>query len=163
MWGQNLVFQWWFNSLVFWWLILQLITYYSPLCSSNNGHGVHHVCTVHPLRNLQNEHGVRWSCVPELQCLVPASSHQTAVIWCLNPVTSFDRFVMLITRQRKRINKVVSLSHTEYFVYRLWLWLWLGGSLADWLRWFPSFALRIPTAHDFCVISARKWARAHKT
>ena len=28
------------------------------------------------------------------------------------------------------------------------------------LRWFPSFALRIPTAHDFCVISARKWARA---
>ena len=21
------------------------------------------------------------------------------------------------------------------------------------LRWFPSFALRIPTAHDFCVIS----------
>ena len=23
------------------------------------------------------------------------------------------------------------------------------------LRWFPSFALRIPTAHDFCVISAR--------
>ena len=34
------------------------------------------------------------------------------------------------------------------------------------LRWFPSFALRIPTAHDFCVISARTWARArtkHKT
>ena len=29
------------------------------------------------------------------------------------------------------------------------------------LRWFPSFALRIPTAHDFCVISARKWARKH--
>ena len=28
------------------------------------------------------------------------------------------------------------------------------------LRWFPSFALRIPTAHDFCVISARKWAHA---
>ena len=28
------------------------------------------------------------------------------------------------------------------------------------LRRFPSFALRIPTAHDFCVISARKWARA---
>ena len=27
-------------------------------------------------------------------------------------------------------------------------------------RWFPSFALRIPTAHDFCVISACKWARA---
>ena len=23
------------------------------------------------------------------------------------------------------------------------------------LRWFPSFALRIPTAHDFCVISTR--------
>ena len=23
-----------------------------------------------------------------------------------------------------------------------------------------SFALRIPTAHDFCVISAPKWARA---
>ena len=22
------------------------------------------------------------------------------------------------------------------------------------LRWFPSFALRIPTGHDFCVISA---------
>ena len=31
------------------------------------------------------------------------------------------------------------------------------------LRWFPSFALRIPTAHDFCVISARKGARACKT
>ena len=28
------------------------------------------------------------------------------------------------------------------------------------LRWFPSFALRIPTAHDFCVVSARTWARA---
>ena len=28
------------------------------------------------------------------------------------------------------------------------------------LRWFPSFSLRIPTAHDVCVISARKWARA---
>ena len=29
------------------------------------------------------------------------------------------------------------------------------------LRWFPSFALRIPTTHDFCVISAR--ARAYMT
>ena len=28
------------------------------------------------------------------------------------------------------------------------------------LRWFLSIALRIPTAHDFCVIGARKWARA---
>ena len=28
------------------------------------------------------------------------------------------------------------------------------------LRLFPSFALGISTAHDFCVISARKWARA---
>ena len=28
------------------------------------------------------------------------------------------------------------------------------------LRWFLSFALRISTAHDFCVISARKLARA---
>ena len=28
------------------------------------------------------------------------------------------------------------------------------------LRWFPSFVLRIPIAHDVCVISARKWARA---
>ena len=28
------------------------------------------------------------------------------------------------------------------------------------LRWFLSFALRIPTAHDFCIISARKLARA---
>ena len=28
------------------------------------------------------------------------------------------------------------------------------------LRWFLSTALRIPTAHDFCVISARKLARA---
>ena len=28
------------------------------------------------------------------------------------------------------------------------------------LRWFLSIALRIPTAHDFCVISARKLARA---
>ena len=30
------------------------------------------------------------------------------------------------------------------------------------LRWFLSIALRIPTAHDFCVISARKSARARK-
>ena len=30
------------------------------------------------------------------------------------------------------------------------------------LRWFPSFALRISIAHDFCVISARKWARARQ-
>ena len=28
------------------------------------------------------------------------------------------------------------------------------------LRWFPSFALRVPNAHDFCVISALTWARA---
>ena len=28
------------------------------------------------------------------------------------------------------------------------------------LRWFLSIALRIPTAHDFCVIGARKLARA---
>ena len=28
------------------------------------------------------------------------------------------------------------------------------------LRWFPSCALRIPTAHDFYVISVRKWAHA---
>ena len=27
------------------------------------------------------------------------------------------------------------------------------------LRWFLSIAMRIPSAHDFCVISARKWAR----
>ena len=26
--------------------------------------------------------------------------------------------------------------------------------------WFPSFALRIPNAHNFCAISARSWARA---
>ena len=32
----------------------------------------------------------------------------------------------------------------------------LGGAL----RWFPSFVLRIPIAHDVCVISARKRARA---
>ena len=35
-------------------------------------------------------------------------------------------------------------------VWKLW---WL-------LRWFLSFALRIPTAHDIRVISARTWARA---
>ena len=29
------------------------------------------------------------------------------------------------------------------------------------LRWFLSFVLRIPTAHDFRFISTRKWARAH--
>ena len=28
------------------------------------------------------------------------------------------------------------------------------------LRWFLSIALRIPTAHEFRIISARKWARA---
>ena len=28
------------------------------------------------------------------------------------------------------------------------------------LRWFLGIALRIPTAHDFRVISTRKWARA---
>ena len=28
------------------------------------------------------------------------------------------------------------------------------------LRWFLGIALRIPTAHDFRVISARTWARA---
>ena len=28
------------------------------------------------------------------------------------------------------------------------------------LRWFLSFALLIPTVHDFCVISARTWALA---
>ena len=28
------------------------------------------------------------------------------------------------------------------------------------LRWFLSIALRFPTAHDFRVLSARKWARA---
>ena len=33
--------------------------------------------------------------------------------------------------------------------------------MTTWPSDFPSFALRIPTAHDFCVISARKWARAH--
>ena len=39
--------------------------------------------------------------------------------------------------------------------------LWMGTvKFSDWLRWFPSFALRIPTARDVCVISARKWARA---
>ena len=26
----------------------------------------------------------------------------------------------------------------------------------EWLRWFLSVALRIPTAHDFCIISVRK-------
>ena len=33
--------------------------------------------------------------------------------------------------------------------------------IATCLKWLPSFALHIPTAHDFCVISACKWARAH--
>ena len=32
----------------------------------------------------------------------------------------------------------------------------------EWLRLFLSIALRIPTAHNFCVISARKSARARK-
>ena len=36
----------------------------------------------------------------------------------------------------------------------------LSADFAISLRWFPSFALRIPTAHEFCVISARTWARA---
>ena len=35
----------------------------------------------------------------------------------------------------------------------------LLSSLALCLRWFPCFALSIPTAHDFCVISARSWAQ----
>ena len=29
------------------------------------------------------------------------------------------------------------------------------------LRWFLSIALRIPTAHDICVIGTRKWVCAH--
>ena len=35
-----------------------------------------------------------------------------------------------------------------YFVQRLHLW------------WFPSTVLRIPTAHDFRVITVHKWVRA---
>ena len=38
--------------------------------------------------------------------------------------------------------------------------LTIYSGLMEWLRWFLSIALRIPTAHDFCVISARKLARA---
>ena len=44
------------------------------------------------------------------------------------------------------------LTRFRYFWFVRWLFLEL--------RWFPSFALRIPSAHEFCVISARKWARA---
>ena len=39
--------------------------------------------------------------------------------------------------------------------------LTLCSNLGRWvLRWFLSIALLIPTAHDICVISARKLARA---
>ena len=34
-----------------------------------------------------------------------------------------------------------------------------AGSIS--LSWFPSFALCIPTVHNFCIISMRKWACAH--
>ena len=40
------------------------------------------------------------------------------------------------------------MAHIELFVTPK------GDHSGRGLRWFPSFALRIPTAHDFCVISA---------
>ena len=33
------------------------------------------------------------------------------------------------------------------------------GFVTQYSLTLPSFTLRIPTAHDFCVISAHKWAR----
>ena len=46
-----------------------------------------------------------------------------------------------------------SRSQSKFDVLQSWF-------KCNYLRCFLSFALRIPTAHDFCVISARKWARA---
>ena len=54
------------------------------------------------------------------------------------------------------------------WIERSWFWTLTGDNMlhvCSWarhysLRWFPSFALRIPTAHDFCVISTQMTMRA---
>ena len=67
----------------------------------------------------------------------------TLAVWTAN---------MILLTSSKRGSAVV-------FNYGITQYLYLAQYCL--LRWFLSIALRIPTAHDFRVISARKLARAH--
>ena len=61
-----------------------------------------------------------------------------------------------ITQKFTQNRLTVVNEHRDLALFEMWPRYWQKGRV----RWFPGFALRIPTAHDVCVISACKWARA---
>ena len=70
----------------------------------------------------------------------------------------FDQFTFHISLASLKSTVLIHFNHTHDDFDRSY-----PSSMQDAgqvLRWFLSIALRIPTAHDFCVISARKLARA---
>ena len=76
----------------------------------------------------------------------------------MSPVTGLARFPgrILLSVQMKNFSPV---DRDEIQETKPNINLSFPAVVALWTLIFPSFALRIPTAHDFCVISARKLAR----
>ena len=67
------------------------------------------------------------------------TERQKAALWWI-------LWLMAKTLTNSLIIKLLILSEWRFWVPSRW---------RPTLRWFPSFALRIPTAQDFCVISVR--------
>ena len=97
-------------------------------------------------------------CVPE--CHRNRVNSSTAVKVFFFSVSSFAS-----GRKPKRLGQGVHdrwrncLSSGWKILENVWAIAFSFKLLSFGLRWFPSFALCIPTAHDFCVISTHKWAR----
>lgn len=83
------------TNFKFTWLIVQLITKDASLCSTNNRHGIHYVCTITPLWQLEHRNRSWLPHVPKFECFIPTSSDYACVVWCLHKINCFYWLVVL--------------------------------------------------------------------
>ena len=112
-----LVLQWRVNPLVLLGLPVQLVDDDAPAGGAHHGHGIVHVGTVGPLRQVDTEHWSGSPGVPELECFVPAAGHQGGVVLSLHPPAGLDRGLVLshldslVTAQVPALDCLVTASH----------------------------------------------------
>ena len=62
---------------------------------SQHSHRIHHIGTVHFVRQVHAANGIGGAGVPEFESLVPRAGHEAGVVWRFDPVARFDGRVVL--------------------------------------------------------------------
>ena len=106
-----------------------------------------------------------WSAVNFKKHMTSMSCRLEPAIWSRDTgqqIPCFDRCQLIITWMSnvKEVHCKPSLHVPVDLLFGRWPPSCVTPPSSSPSIWFPSFELRIPTAHDFCVIGAHKWARA---